>query len=156
RENIDLNGEISGENERWLLRIAICQDALALAEYEHDPAANLALRTTALSAAARQLQIDMSLTDVQAFTAVVKRRSQRSTRLRTPDHLPSCCICRSRPCSNTRDAGCFQAASSGDAGSSCGTRSRWLYVAGRGTGRRCERHPSVPINANQCHRGTWR
>jgi superfamily II DNA/RNA helicase len=87
--NIDLNAEINGANEQWLLRLGICQDALALAEYEHDPAASLALHTAPLSAAARELQIDMSLTDVQAFTAVVKRRSQRSTRLRTPDRLQS-------------------------------------------------------------------
>ena len=45
---------------------------------------------------------------------------------------PSCCTCRSRPCSNTRGAGCCPDISSAGAGSSCATRSRRRCEAGRG------------------------
>lgn len=87
RDEVYLNGDVDDPEVDVLLRLAACEDALTLAEYEHDPDVKLKLHTDALNDAARHLDIDMSLTDVHAFTEVIVRRARRSTRLRTPDSL---------------------------------------------------------------------
>lgn len=87
RDEVALNGDIEDPQIDVLLRLAACEDALTLAEYEHDPDVELKLHTGALTDAARHLDIDMSVTDVHAFAEVVVRRARRSTRLRTPPSL---------------------------------------------------------------------
>lgn len=87
RTEVHLNGDVTSPKVNELLRLAACEDALALTEFEHDPDAVLRLHTDQLRDAARHLGLDMSVTDVAAFAEVITRRSRRSTRLLTPTPL---------------------------------------------------------------------
>lgn len=69
------------------MRTAVCEDALGLVRFEHDPAAELDGHAAQLREIARHLSLDMTLTDVKAFGAVVHRRAARATRVRTSPQL---------------------------------------------------------------------
>jgi superfamily II DNA/RNA helicase len=85
--DVNLNGDIKDPARAGLLRLAACQNALALLDFEHEPQTELELHTAALRGAARHLALDMSLTEVDAFTEVVSRRAARATRMLTPPEI---------------------------------------------------------------------
>ncbi len=71
-----------------LLRLALAQDAVDLADYLHGPDHNRLLDDAgALEDAARYFSLELGLTEVRAFEEVVRRRSQRATRHRLPDDV---------------------------------------------------------------------
>ncbi len=84
---IAVNGDTASPRLEGLLRLAACQDALSLSDYQHDHADALNINAGPLSEVARHLTLDMSLTDVNAFDEVLRRRARRSTRLLTPHTL---------------------------------------------------------------------
>jgi superfamily II DNA/RNA helicase len=86
-EEVHVNGDLDLAGAHVLMRLAACEAALELVQYEHDPEAVLETHSAALEDVARHLEVDMSLTEVKAFVEVVRRRAARSTRLRTPKSL---------------------------------------------------------------------
>jgi hypothetical protein len=74
-------------NFESLLRYAACEDALGLAHFEHDQTVELEVHQRALDAAAARINSDMSLTDVRAFSEVIRRRAELSTRKHAPAGL---------------------------------------------------------------------
>lgn len=70
----------SNDAKDRLMRLALCQDVLSLAEFEHDSDLALSDHAKDLEMVARHYEFDLNLTDVKAFLKVVKRRAARSTR----------------------------------------------------------------------------
>lgn len=85
--DVVLNGDAREPHLQSLLRLAACEDALALLDFEQEETPALQLQMDSMRDAARHLELDLSLTDVNAFYEVVRRRAQRSTRLLTPSRL---------------------------------------------------------------------
>lgn len=86
-EEIVLNGHPTEPVFGDLLKTAACQEALALIEFQHEVDDLLQVNRGGLEAAARHLSLDLSLTEVKAFFAVLARRASRATRSHTPSRL---------------------------------------------------------------------
>jgi superfamily II DNA/RNA helicase len=86
-DEIRLNGDIDRPAPNALLRLAACEDALSLAEYQHDEPSGLRLHSDALREMAGRFELDLTVTDTAAFEQVVRRRSQRSTHRHAPRGL---------------------------------------------------------------------
>lgn len=82
-EEIQVNGDGATNGSHWL-RLAACQDALELAEFQHRQRDDVGTTAHALEEVARYLDLDLSLTEVRAFEAVVERRRERATRSQVP------------------------------------------------------------------------
>ncbi|HSS34206.1 MAG TPA: DEAD/DEAH box helicase [Solirubrobacterales bacterium] len=67
-----------------LLPYAAAEDALGLARFEHSVVNDLTQHEGALAAAASRLQAGMTLTEVRAFSRVVRRRGDLATRNHAP------------------------------------------------------------------------
>jgi hypothetical protein len=83
---LDLDGDLA-TNGSHLLRLAACQDALELAEFQHRDREDVGTTSDALEEVARRFALDMTLTEVRAFESVVERRRQRATRVQVPEPL---------------------------------------------------------------------
>lgn len=81
-----IDGDSNGAADRPM-RLALCQDALSLAEFQHDPERELSDHARDLELVACHFQFDLNLTDVRAFEQVVRRRAERATRESTDQEL---------------------------------------------------------------------
>lgn len=70
-----------------LVALGASEDALDLARFEHGDDLKVATNEEALRAAASRLEAGMSVTDVAAFSEVVRRRAALATREHTPGKL---------------------------------------------------------------------
>jgi superfamily II DNA/RNA helicase len=84
---IDVNGHVDRVTPRELMRLALCEDALDLVEYEHGSDATRTSHRVEMEELARHISFDLSLTEVKAFESVVERRAGTATRLRTSPEL---------------------------------------------------------------------
>jgi hypothetical protein len=86
-QDVHLNGDAASANWDNLLRLGVCEDALALIDYQQELTTTVDHHADAFREAARHLALDLSLSEVEAFEEIVERRRKRSTRLLAPSVL---------------------------------------------------------------------
>lgn len=89
-QELHFNGDVSaGIDLNRVVRLALCEDAVSLADYEQGSRVDTILRDEAPELA-RLFSNDLSLSEVNAFRRVVRNRAGRATLSHTPhDLLPS-------------------------------------------------------------------